>query len=277
MLETARGGILLRGLAYESNDVGVFLNVSADHLSLQGVETLDSLAEVKGVVVRATRPDGLVVLNADDPLVLGYKNRVRAPVLLLSRNPDSDVIVSHTAGGGMAIVSDHDRLVLIQGQSVQPLIAVEHIPIAYGGAAPFMVENAMAAAGAAIGLGLNVDQIVDGLESFRSDSSSNKGRLNVFEVDGRTIVIDYAHNDTGLAGLAGSAGQSQSIRRGSTWLSGRPEIAGTRISGHWGNSRDNGRMMCISRIRRVICVGGKWARCRRGCGKDMIDPTVVAF
>jgi cyanophycin synthetase len=79
---------------------------------------------------------------------------------------------------------------------------VEAIPITFGGVAPFMVENAMAATGAALGLGFSVQEIVAGLTSFRSDSSSNKGRLNVFDVAGCTAIIDYAHNDVGLRGLA---------------------------------------------------------------------------
>ena len=85
VLETARGGILLRGLAYESNDVGVFLNVSPDHLDMHGVETVETLAAVKSIVVRVTKADGLVVLNADDPLVLAQRANVRARVLLTSQ------------------------------------------------------------------------------------------------------------------------------------------------------------------------------------------------
>ena len=202
MLETARGGLLLRGLAYESNDVSVFLNVSADHLSLQGIETIETLAEVKSVVVRVTRPDGLVVLSADDPLVLAYRDRVKAPVMLISQNPDSNAIQDHLNSGREVIVSDGNSIELRSAEGSVSIARVADIPITFGGAAPFMIENSMAAAAAALGLGFTLDEIRDGLTTFRSDSSSNKGRLNVFEVAGRRAVVDYAHNDTGLIGLS---------------------------------------------------------------------------
>lgn len=202
MLETARGGLLLRGLAYESNDVSVFLNVTADHLSLHGIDTVESLAEVKGIVVRVTRPEGLVVLSADDPLVFAFRDRVKAPVLLVSQRPEQLHVRQHIAGGGMAVVREDDVIVLYREDRRETVARVDEIPITFGGAAPFMIENAMAATGAALGLGFSLDQIVVGLKTFRSDSSSNKGRLNVFDLDGSTVVIDYAHNDVGLAGLA---------------------------------------------------------------------------
>ncbi|HEX5166074.1 MAG TPA: Mur ligase family protein [Thermomicrobiales bacterium] len=198
ILETARGGLLLRGLACESNDVGVFLNVSPDHLDMQGVETVETLAEVKSVVVRVTRPDGLVVLNADDPLVLAQREHVRAPVLLTSQNPASEPVARHVADGGQAIVRDGDMIWRYAGPVRQPLIALDDVPATFGGAATHMVENALAAIGAAIGLGFTDDQIVEGLQRFRSDIRSNAGRLNVFRLDGRVIVVDYAHNEQGL-------------------------------------------------------------------------------
>jgi cyanophycin synthetase len=201
VLETARGGLLLRGAAYESNDVGVLLNISADHLSLQGVETLETLADVKSVVVRVTRPDGLVVLNADDPLVLGQRAHVRAPVLLFSQDVDNAVVQAHVAAGGRALTRRNDRIVLLQGDQCVELVSLAETPMTFDGAARHMVENALAAAGAALGLGCSPEEIADGLRTFRSDTRSNTGRLNVFRLHDRTIVVDYAHNESGLEAL----------------------------------------------------------------------------
>ena len=202
VLETARGGLLQRGLAYESNDISVFLNVTADHLSLHGIDTVETLARVKGVVVRVTRPQGLVVLNADDPLVLAFRDRVKAPVVLISQSPASEAVQQHIARAGKAIVREGDEIAHHCDGQRSVIARVADIPIAFGGAAPFMVENAMAASGAALGLGFSLAQVADGLTSFRSDSTSNKGRLNVFDVGGCAAVIDYAHNDVGLLSLA---------------------------------------------------------------------------
>ncbi|CAN5588269.1 hypothetical protein BH23CHL2_BH23CHL2_26110 [soil metagenome] len=202
ILETARGGLLLRGLAYESNDVGIFLNISADHLSLHGVERIETLAVVKSVVVRVTRPDGLVVLNADDPIVLNYAEAVRAPVMLISQHPDADPVRQHIERGLPVVVRESDNIVLYRDRERTAITNLSDVPVTFGGAAPFMVENALAATGGAIGLGFDLSQIVSGLATFRNDSHSNKGRLNIFDVDGKIVIVDYAHNDIGLAGLA---------------------------------------------------------------------------
>jgi cyanophycin synthetase len=203
VLETARGGLLLRGLAYESNDVGVFLNVSADHLSLQGVETVETLAKVKCIVVKATRAAGLVVLNADDELVLACGEHVSAPILLFGQHPEQACIVRQIEAGRSAVVRERDEIVYYAGGSRHPVAALADVPMTFAGAAPFMVENALAATGAAIGLGFDIATIAAGLRTFRNDSASNRGRLNVFDVNGKVVVLDYAHNDIGLEGLCG--------------------------------------------------------------------------
>lgn len=201
MLETARGGILLRGVAYESNDVSVFLNLTPDHLYLQGVETLETLAAVKSVVIQVTKPDGLVVLNADDPFVLAQRGRVRAEVLLTSQSAANPEVQAHVLAGGRAVVREDDLFVLYCRQERQTITTLADVPMTFNGAARHMVENALAACGAALGLGFTVDEIAAGLRTFRSDVASNVGRLNVFRLDGRIIVIDYAHNESGLEEL----------------------------------------------------------------------------
>jgi cyanophycin synthetase len=201
VLETARGGILLRGIAYESNDVGIFLNLTADHLFLHGVETLETLAEVKSVVVQATRPDGLVVLNADDSMVAEQRHRVRASVLLFSQNPENPLLAEHIAAGDKAVMLKDDRFVYVAGGQELDIAGLADVPMTFNGAARHMVENALAAIGGAIGLGFTVPEIAAGLTTFRNDVTSNAGRLNVFKLDGKTIVIDYAHNESGLTEL----------------------------------------------------------------------------
>jgi cyanophycin synthetase len=218
VLETARGGILLRGVAFESADVGVMINVTADHLSLHGVETIETLAEVKSVVVRLVRPGGLVVLNADDPNVARQATRVRADVLFITQDPTRQTVVDHLARGGRALLRIEDAIVHAVGDTREKVIDLRDAPITWGGVARHMVENAMCAAGAALGLGLPLEQIAAGLRTFRSDVRSNAGRLNVFRLHGTIIVVDYAHNESGLEaliafgrGLSGGAGRLSAI------------------------------------------------------------------
>jgi cyanophycin synthetase len=201
VLETARGGILLRGLAYESNDVGVFLNVSEDHLGLLGIRTVEGLAQVKATVVRVTRPEGVAVLNADDPLVRGVAGGVRAPICYFSLAEDNPTVVNHVAAGGAALFVEQGVIVRAREGRRQELVRLDDVPLTFGGRAEHMVENALAAAAACLGLGTDSVHVADGLRSFRSNPEHNEGRLNVFDLDGVRVIVDYAHNQAGLLHL----------------------------------------------------------------------------
>jgi cyanophycin synthetase len=207
VLETARGGILLRGLGYQSNDVGVFINVSEDHLDLHGVHTVETLARVKATVVRTTRPDGLVVLNADDPLVLAQREHVQAPVLLISQYPENPAVADHLADGGSCLILESGQVTLVSSDHREPIIPIDDVPLTYGGMARHMVENTLAACGAAIGMGVPLAEIATALKTFQPDRDHNAGRLNVFSLDDRTIVVDFAHNEIGLSFLLDFARQ----------------------------------------------------------------------
>ena len=201
VLETARGGILLRGLGFEHNDVSVFTNVSADHLELQGVRTLQTLAEVKSVVCKVTKPGGSVVVNAADPLVMSVTEHVSAPRTLFARNPGSDVLAKHREAGGTAIRQIDNAIVVSRGDNEVARFPIDRIPIAFGGRAGHMVENAMAAIGAALGAGIQPNHVADGLATFSNDSAHNPGRLNLYRINGATVVLDFAHNEDGLRHL----------------------------------------------------------------------------
>jgi cyanophycin synthetase len=198
VLETARGGILLRGLACESNDVSVFTNISADHLNLHGIHTVEGLAMVKAVVCHTTRPDGVAALNADDPLVVGSTDSIRAEKLYFTRDAANATVSDAIAAGGRALIADAGAIDLVSSEGRERLCDFTEAPMTFGGRAGHMVENAMAAAGAAIGLGLSLEDIRSGLASFRNSTDQNLGRLNVFDVDGVTVVFDFAHNEAGL-------------------------------------------------------------------------------
>jgi cyanophycin synthetase len=201
VLESARGGILLRGLAFEHCDVSVFTNVSPDHLGLQGINTLESLANVKAVVVKTTRPQGVAVLNADDKQVMLATAAIPVRKLLISQKESNPLVASHVEAGGDAVVARGGEFVWLSGELKTTILAVADAPVTFDGHARHMVENALCAAGAGIGLGLTPDQIADALRTFRNSPEQNLGRLNVFTVDGVTVVMDFAHNAAGLAHL----------------------------------------------------------------------------
>lgn len=221
VLETARGGIVLRGMGYESNDASVLTNVSSDHLDLQGIHTLPELAEVKSTVCRITRPDGWVVLNGDDPLVAAVARRVRARVAFFSmEGADGGPIVRrHVAAGGRAYLVRSGWLTEVNGREVTRIVEVARVPLTIGGLARHNVANALAAAGGARGLGATIDQVGDGLIDFRPSAERSPGRLNLYRLGSRLVIVDFAHNEAGIAAVldvaeglaAGAAGRAAPI------------------------------------------------------------------
>ncbi|MCV0404461.1 MAG: Mur ligase [Chloroflexi bacterium] len=202
VLETARGGILLRGIGYAANDVSVVTNVSADHLGLQGIDTLDELAEVKGTVVRITKRDGWAVLNADDDRVFTMRRMTRATPYVFSlqgRTPRVDAVLDR--GGRAAILDDGWIVLLAAGRRRRRLIEAADIPVTFAGLSRNNVANAMAAIAACEALGLTSRQINRGLRAFPLDARTNPGRLNLYERHGRFALVDFAHNEAGLIGL----------------------------------------------------------------------------
>lgn len=205
VLETARGGILLRGLGYQSNDASVLTNISGDHLDLQGVHTLPELAEVKSVICRVTRPDGAVVLNADDPLVAAVASRVRAQVYFFSLRPGSARVRRHLGRGGRVYVLEDGLLVERDGTGARPILPADEVRATLGGIARHNIANALAAAGGARALGFTLEQVAAGLRDFRNTPDQLPGRLNVHRLGNRLVIVDYAHNVAGLDVLLNTA------------------------------------------------------------------------
>jgi cyanophycin synthetase len=206
VLETARGGILLRGLGYESNDASVLTNISADHLDLQGVHTLPELAEVKSVICRVTRPSGAVVLNADDPLVAGVARWVHAPVFLFSVRGTGRRLRAHLARGGRAFVLDDGWIVEWRGEDWRRrIVRADELPATLGGLARHNIANALAAAAGARAVGLPYRAIADGLRDFSNSPDLMPGRLNLYINASRLVIVDYAHNEAGLSALFDTA------------------------------------------------------------------------
>jgi cyanophycin synthetase len=201
VLETARGGILLRGLGYQSNDVSVLTNVSADHLDLQGLHTLPELVEVKSVICQVTKPNGTVVLNADDALVAGVGARVKAKVVLFSESGKGARLRRHLRRGGRAFIRDGEWLLEALGERRRRIVPVAEIPATIGGLARHNVANALAAAAGARALGFSRDEVAAGLRDFRISPDLMPGRLNFYRRANQLVVIDYAHNVAGLSVL----------------------------------------------------------------------------
>lgn len=206
VLETARGGMLLRGLGVSSNDVSVVTNVSADHLGQQGIDTVDQLAEVKAIVTRVTSPAGWAVLNGDDPRVWAMRAATRARPWVFTEDPDSPAVRQALDAGGRAMtLLDGDLSVLTPGAAPQRLVPVLDVPLTIWGLSRHNTANALAAAAAALALGVPRESVVEGLRSFAPDAVLNPGRMNTYTLTRRestiTVIVDLAHNEAGLEAL----------------------------------------------------------------------------
>jgi UDP-N-acetylmuramyl tripeptide synthase len=211
VLETARGGLLRRGLAVAQADAALITNIAADHIGEFGVQDLDELADVKWVVTRALGVDSVLVLNADEPLLVARANDIKASLIWFSPDPRNSVLSAHAAAGGVTCTLNRGRIVLRRGETLEAVAAVKKIPICFGGAARHNVANALGAAALAYGLGVEVGAIGRGLCALALED--NPGRANLFEVGGATVLLDFAHNPHGLQALIEMASRLPAERR----------------------------------------------------------------
>ncbi len=207
VLETARGGIIRSGLGFDHADVGVVLNVAADHLGLKDVNTLEDLARVKSVVPRAVSKKGFAVLNAEDPLVYRMKELVDGTVVCFSMDENHPNIKRRAERGRISCVFEEGYVTILKGKWKVRIEKVVNIPLTYGGRAEFMIQNVLAATLACFVHGVSIEDIRVGLTTFNAGTAQTPGRLNFVEVGTTTVLMDYAHNPAGFRGLTDFIGK----------------------------------------------------------------------
>ncbi len=198
VMETARGGLLRSGLGYTSSNVSACLNIAADHLGMKGVETLEDLAEVKRVVVEVAKD--AAVLNADDPHCLQMADYCTAEKLCyVTLNRSHPLVREHVMAGGTALVLEqgmNGNMITLYDENGHniPLLWAHLIPATLEGRALHNVQNAMFAAALAYHMGISLENIRHGLQTFDSTFFQSPGRLNVFDEHPFKVILDYAHN-----------------------------------------------------------------------------------
>ncbi|MDH5708794.1 MAG: cyanophycin synthetase, partial [Hylemonella sp.] len=219
VLETARGGMLREGLAFDRCDVAVVTNVGqGDHLGLNFITTVEDLAVLKRVIVQNIAEHGSAVLNAADPIVAAMAAHCRGAVIYFAADAQHPVMATHLAQGRRALYIDKGQVVAAEGE-MQQRLPLERVAITQGGTIGFQVENVMAAVGAAWALGLDWDLLRAGLESFDNDSDNALGRFNLFNYRGATIIADYGHNPDAMLALV-RAVEAMPAQRRSVVISG---------------------------------------------------------
>jgi cyanophycin synthetase len=214
VLECARGGILRSGLAFDQCDIGIVTNVASDHLGLQDIYTVEDMARVKEVVPQSVKKDGYAILNASLDLVYNMAERLSCNIALFSRDPKNNYIVDHCKKGGLAAVQDGENIVIKDGNVETVIDKAVNIPITMEGKAGFMIENVLPVALAAYILKFPVSRIKEGLRSFRMSEEQAPGRLNVIDMEGRKVMVDYAHNPHSIKAFSELMGNIEEHKTG---------------------------------------------------------------
>ncbi len=202
VLETARGGILREGLAFDHCDVAVVTNIGAgDHLGINEIDTAEQLAEVKQCIVAAVSATGMAVLNAADPLVVKMAETYPRKTIFFALDEDSAVISRHRFQGERVIFVRSGQIIRATGPKEDVFMPLSEIPLTLGGLIGFQIENTLASVAAAWALEINDDLIRQGARTFIPSMDQNAGRFNVLDLNGVTVIVDYGHNVDALRAL----------------------------------------------------------------------------
>jgi len=202
VLETARGGIVRAGLAFDRCDVAIVTNIGeGDHLGTSDIDTLEGLSYVKSTVVAAVSNTGSAVLRADDPHVVSMAQYCRGAVVYFCRDEFHEEMVRHRGTGGSAVFDRDGNIILARGEEETVLASLERVPLTHGGRVGFHVLNVLAATAAAWSLGVSPETIRAGLASFAAGMDMVPGRFNLLQINGGAVVVDYGHNVSALEAL----------------------------------------------------------------------------
>jgi cyanophycin synthetase len=198
VLETARGGIIKSGIAYDLADIGIITNIGEDHLGLEGINTLDDIAYVKSLVVEAVKDNGYAILNADDKMSYKIIDRIKSRLVLFSMKENSKLIKENIDKVDFAIYIKDNYIYFENSSKILPIVKVEDIAITLNGILAYNIENSMAACAALIAMGIDKETIKKGFSTFYNDSKNNPGRFNLYKLSNNVkVILDYGHNIDG--------------------------------------------------------------------------------
>lgn len=199
VLECARGGILRAGLAFQVCDIAIVTNVSEDHIGLGGIDTIEQMARVKGVVPETVTRNGYAILNADDDLVYDMRQGLECNIALFSMDENNERIRHHCNRNGIAAVFENGYVTIMKGNWKIRVERVVDIPITFGGRAVHNIMNTLPSVLAAYLAKIDLDTIKQALKTFIPSPTQTPGRLNIFEFKNFKFLVDFAHNPAGLS------------------------------------------------------------------------------
>lgn len=212
VLETARGGIIRGGLAYDLADVAIVTNITEDHLGVDGINTMEELCFVKSLVAEAVKPDGYVVINAEDKWSKKIIERISANIIYFAKDKENELIKKNIDEGKIVVYIEDNWITVNNKGRIVKLSNINNIPITLGGKLTFNIENILAVCGALVGLEIDYCMIKNGIESYYLNSESNLGRFNCYSVNGINVILDYGHNIAGYTSVLSSIKSMKSKR-----------------------------------------------------------------
>ena len=199
VLECARGGILKSGLAFQNCDVAIVTNISADHIGIGGIDSMEQMAKVKAVVPETVFKHGYAILNAEDDLVYAMKEGLSCNIAYFSMNENNPRIIKHCKEGGYAAVFENDYITIMKGTWKIRVIKVSDVPITYDGKAIHNIMNCLPAVlSAYFWRNIEIEDIRLALQTFIPSITQTPGRLNMFQFKHFQFLVDFAHNPAGL-------------------------------------------------------------------------------
>ncbi len=204
VLETARGGIIKKGLAYEKADVAVITNITNDHLGLDNINSMEELSFVKSLVAEAVKEDGFTVINADDEYARKIIKRIKNEKIYYSKYKDNYLIRKNIEEGKCAVFVEDNKIKVTNNYRTYDIIDCFELPISYNNILEYNIENAMAACAALVGLKVDYCIISKSFSQFKLNDNDCRGRFNIFEYENRKIILDYGHNLEGYRSVFNS-------------------------------------------------------------------------
>jgi cyanophycin synthetase len=202
VLECARGGMLKAGLAFDHCDIAIVTNITADHLGLKDIDSIEEMAKVKGVVPETVKPEGFAILNADDDLVYNMRKNLQCQTVLFSMDENNPRIKAHCEKGGIAAVLEDGWVSILKGTWKIRVEKVVNIPLTLGGKAVFMIQNILPCIAASFVQGFKVEDVRLALNTFIPSPTMTPGRMNVFHFKHFEVLVDYAHNPDGFMAVS---------------------------------------------------------------------------
>ncbi len=201
VLESARGGIVRAGLGFDTCDLAIVTNVQDDHLGISDIETMDQLAQVKNVIVDSVKNGGCAILNAENTYTRKMGANAISDVAWFCINSENTFIKEAIQKGKTVAYVENEKIIVHQNNEKKEIAFLHEVPITFNGTLGFMIENVLAATLAASIYGLKTEIISEALKTFYPSPEQTPGRMNIFEINGNQLLVDFAHNPDGFAGI----------------------------------------------------------------------------